>query len=800
MQYAHLDAGETCFFNKKAACAYCDIDDPEQHKVAAGGSKFVVHGFVPVTEGDKQLLETEKYFETLEFPVISKFEIRKRGELVNGEDRMLEQLQVLSDGVVPKTLRRVPNYALTENERENMIRGILEYSERFKKMFSRLPFWSNTEDGESLRHLQRLLHDARLQEIDVNGYTHILVRCVEEDCGTSLFDYMIQHRIRLREASSDAMEQEAIFNEEATVVNDLRTFIRQICKIIRGGFFHFDVKDDNVTCKVDQTGHMTLKTIDWGYGHMLTPVRDLRSFALQVPQDFSFFLKAEAMSMQQDWKPPEFSMFWLLCWLISYNFDKPDEVSKILHPDFTFTDARNKLYSCLRRLQKTESMKRFRQWHMYYRGVVQKNMWELVHANFTQMFYDSDLFCRIPNAYLPVIPDVTNGSLENFTEYLATVGEHFFPPTWRLMNVIRYDPERRELMVNWKFIFRECHEIIHASQFSPELPDFVMSLFLKVFYLRNDANSSQNEVNFVRGEEMLSQRMDCWGYAVIFTEFSRIRLSRYDPNLRKWWVMVLNNPFTSLQNLELIIGDYYWPKILHGEVSPEHIARQILPSLFQNVMTPPITQDLSDVQAGASQHPAPFTGVQNPQWLRLSEHRHYQFEYGADMRGLSRLFGDPRQNPYLNTPSHEQPLSFYIPSTLNTTIRPGDRPRGPSARGGSSGSPRTYEARTGHPSSVQNVDASALRNSSIPQTLPPSPDWNARGGSAGAPGTNDAARRNSGIPPPPRCYHEGCSHHQRLKQAQALSVAKTEVQRLEEAQPFSVAKTEDERNKGQTAT
>jgi hypothetical protein len=282
-----------------------------------------------------------------------------------------------------------------------------------------------------------------------------------------------------------------------------------------------------------------------------------------------------------------------------------------------------------------------------------------------------------------------------------------------------------------------------------------MSLFLKVFYLRNDANSSQNEVNFVRGEEMLSQRMDCWGYAVIFTEFSRIRLSRYDPNLRKWWVMVLNNPFTSLQNLELIIGDYYWPKILHGEVSPEHIARQILPSLFQNVMTPPITQDLSDVQAGASQHPAPFTGVQNPQWLRLSEHRHYQFEYGADMRGLSRLFGDPRQNPYLNTPSHEQPLSFYIPSTLNTTIRPGDRPRGPSARGGSSGSPRTYEARTGHPSSVQNVDASALRNSSIPQTLPPSPDWNARGGSAGAPGTNDAARRNSGIPPPPPMLPRG---------------------------------------------
>jgi hypothetical protein len=776
MQFAHLDPGDTCFFNEKAACVHCDTENPEDHKVAAGCSKFVVDGFVPVTDDDVRLLETEKYFETLDFPVISKFEIRKKSELVNSEDRMLKELQthrLSRDQVVPKTVHRVPNYALTENDRRNMIASMRQYSDRFHNRFRRRPFAINENDARSLIQLKCLLNDHRLQERDMYGNTHVLVRSVEEDCGMTLYDYMKEQVIKQREALGDSAKLEIIWNHQATVVNSLRNFIKGICKIIRQGVYHFDVKDDNVTCKVDPTGQMTLKTIDWGYGHKLTPVTELRSFALQVPQDFSFFLKAEAMTQQQDWKPPEFSMFWLLCWLISYNFHTPEKVAEILNPNFTFTEARNMLYSSLRVLGKSHSMRRFGEWHRHYKGLVQKNMWELVHANFTRMFNDSDAFSQIPDEYLPVIFAATNGSLESFEKYLKGVGQYFFPDDCRYLNVIRYDTERFEIVVNWRFIFKECYEVIDASRFSselsPELPDFVMSLFLKVFYMRNDVNFKQNEPRFARGEEMLSQRMDCWGYAVIFKEFSQRCLSRYDSNLKKWWVMVLNNPFTALRNLELIIQEDYWPKILRGEVEPEHIARVILPSFFQNVMTPPIAQDPYDSQAGAPMHPAPLTVLQNPQWLRLSPGHRYKFEDGADMRGLSRLFGNPRRNPHLNAPLHQRTLYFYNPSTHEPLMRPRNWPPGRSARGGSSGSPRTYEDWSTYPSAAQSVAGAARGNSSIRQTLAPSPLWNAHGGSAGSPSANEAwtadpssvqnidfyQRTDSDIPPPPPLLPRG---------------------------------------------
>lgn len=642
---------EPCYFHELLECAFCQTDEPEKHNLAHGSSKSVVHGFVPVDEEELQ------NGSALSSRLVSKFEIRPADELYNNEDYLMGELRRIAPQCVANDMGDLfPNHIVTQEQRENLLESMNDYELNFKSRHSG-DFTLDTNITSKMRLIEKLERDDLLDRPGDNE-DEILVRSVEEDCGMSLIKYFYTEHT----------------HDEEVAVENLKNFIQGICQIMDAGLFHFDMKDNNMTCKPVEGGGIRLMTIDWGFGHRLTRVTTLQQFALLVPAHFNFYLTFRYMYLSQHWKPPEFNMFWLLCWLMSYNSIDLKITEQILKSDFTFMKAVQMFRTNLTQIFRSahgsnfefdHRAARFVQWLHYFPDLVTPNMWMLVHTQFVKLYREGEVNFQVPDDSLPSIPNLTPG--RHMADFLRDVGSFFFPEDARLMqNVIKQLKPRNNIVVNWKFIFRACGNIMRACGPNPELPDFVLSLCLRTFYMNNAEHTTYNVHDFQTGERMLSERMDSWGYALNFTKLTKHCLRDYEGELTKWWVLVLNNPFQPLQTLKTMLGR--WDEIVN-----ETLSRTILNSEIRNLYAGVIHDRngthgnpiFSEGEVGARRQimanlESPRSHKRGkrlpavrkvPEWLEnfvWFGKRNIPFQRDLSMGGLSAIFDDAHNNPNLN--------------------------------------------------------------------------------------------------------------------------------------------------------
>ena len=534
----HIAASEPCIFHEDLACKFCDADRPELHKFASGSTKAVVRGLVPLHRDELNAQER------IGFPIVTKFEIRKSEDLDNTEDFLVSRLRNISRDFVAGDAN-IPNRAVTKDERETLEKTMLRFEKKFSDKHTDFQLNFNPR---AKKELYRQLRERNLSDTPQAGH-RILVRSVEQDCGTPLCDFVHQRHQLKQEIG----------------IQDLKRFIQEVCNIMDYGIFHYDMKNDNITCFKQDNDHLKLMVIDWGYGYQLRNVQELREFAMSVPPRLNWYLTRDNMFQEQNWKPPEFNMFWLLCWLISYNWIDEDSKKEILSPTFTFDKAREMLID----LYGEEDMARLADWSMLYPNLFTNFMWKNVHSEFVNLYERGEnYFGVLDNSRLPKIP---------YRAKVSDAVEYFFPDDHTLENVIARDTDNT-VVVNWAFIFRESRKIMRRS--NHELPDFLVCLSLKTYYMLNVPDETYNRNDLTTGERMLSERMDCWGYVENFEQLVKRSLPLYETALSEWWIAIYNNPLQPLDTLKTMIR--YWDNIINKQL-PERQFKVLMRNLFSHV-------------------------------------------------------------------------------------------------------------------------------------------------------------------------------------------------------------------------
>lgn len=576
----HILPSEPCIVCAGVACKLCDNEMTHLHHPASGATKTVIKGFCPLTVEEMRHPPDD----LVSMNVVTKFEIRNSDQLKNYEDRLTAKLR----SIAGQCIARMPDIEnkLVDNRQR---KSILDSMRRWKMQ---RPVRMSGAMQAQWDELEHMLRSDDLENSEGHGSSQILVRTIEEDAGTTLSE----------------MSCLPAHTTQKTALLDLQAFINGFIEIMNNRIFHFDMKGDNITCAPTETGNLRITAIDWGYGREVPLCDNLRSFAIGILPDFSEFFRTSEMDTGFNWKAAEFNMFWMLLWLMSYNYNNHSNVKAILSQSFTFRKAKEMLErSC------KEPVWRFVSWRDFFPYVDSESMWRFVHKAFLGLLSDGITFCDSAHQ-LPSVPTFADYKLKSRQErgyrgiqeedYLEYVG-HFFLPEDGLdqQSVITRDETSGKVRVNWKFILHESGKIIHELELNPDLPDFVLSLCLKTYFMNHLDSEVRKSADLSAGELMLSKRMDCYGFVKQFQSLSNKLLPAYATTLNSLWKLIFKNPLTPSDMLRKVA------QVLPEEAAAWDSCLHLLTADLHQIFDAKSYPDTDAIKAAYLSSPAPAAVV-----------------------------------------------------------------------------------------------------------------------------------------------------------------------------------------------